>query len=93
MAPVRQICAFLGVSLMANLGCAQIDERGADADPTGEAERAVVGVEIATGGTVILGEWALSWGTDSVVVVPADGEPFSAKADDALRACRGALKP
>ena len=135
MAPVRQICALLGVSLLANLGCARVDERGAGADSTGEAKRAVaqvlldferaelaqdleavaslftedmvlarstlpdivgreafvsvmeevyaeetvVGFEIATRGTVILGEWALSWGTDSVAVVRAHGEPFSAK--------------
>jgi len=47
-------------------------------------EETVVGVEIATQGMVILGEWALSWGTDSVAVVPADGEPFSTKDDHVI---------
>jgi uncharacterized protein (TIGR02246 family) len=48
------------------------------------AEETVVGVEIDTHGTVILGEWALSSGTDSVAVVPADGEPFSVKDDHVI---------
>jgi uncharacterized protein (TIGR02246 family) len=48
------------------------------------AEETVVGVEIVTHGTVILGEWAVTWGTDSIDVVDADGERFTAKDDHVI---------
>ncbi len=48
------------------------------------AGETVVGVEIVTHGTVILGEWAVTWGTDSIDVVDADGERFTAKDDHVI---------
>lgn len=47
-------------------------------------DETVVGVQIVTQGAVVLGDWALTWGTDSIDVVPTDGDRFSAKDDHVI---------